>query len=289
VAIFIGSLLVSGLLAIVVELLKVNSREETLSQAQQSMQRAMDYMTSDLSEAVFVYSEPTTLAAVTNQLTDLPTGAKPVLGFWRLDPVSNFPACTGFTGAKKRECDTLQVRQNVYTLVVYLHQTNTAADIWSGPARIIRYELSRYSNVTTLTERTGYADPTIDRDTNGDGTPDAPNSFQDWVRQGTTTAGVAQTLTDYVANAGTSGAACPDLTPADTSDGPNYNKVGTPDGSFYACVATGDQTQNKSVILYLQGDATENPQAIRGPVSQSSKTPALESEVLIRGAIESLP
>ncbi len=283
VTIVIGGIIATGLLAIVIELLRVNTREESLTQAQQASRRALDYIASDLSEAVYVYANPTTLAAVTAQLTDLPTGAIPVLAFWRLTPIEDItkaPAnCkTTFSGneAKQAECETLKVRHNTYTLVVYLHQQNAAGGIWQGPARIIRYELDRYSNLSNLTERSGYSDPTL-----------GTNSFNGWKKDGTeNTNGVAQVLTDLIGPATAAAATCPS----------NYEKVGSNSkATFYACVTVGgplgdtpEESVNKSVRVFLQGQGKDNP-LLGNAVSQASKFPTLETEVLIRGTLESAP
>lgn len=289
VAVIIGSLVVSGLLFIVIELLQISQREERLTETQQTTRRAIDYITSDLSEAVYVYSDPTT---VTARLSDLPAGAEPRLAFWRLDPinVADVPADCSGQGAKEDECNALKVRQNVYTLVVYLLDGNDPNSVWEGPARVIRYELTKYKNITTLEQNPGYADPTLSVD-------NVPNSFENWINganadgspKAVDTEGNSDILTDHIhLTAGDSDlVTCPDTTnyvrtPADTT-GNGFN-------SFYACIRTGNQSLNKSVIVYLQGNAS--PLAATDQVigvSEASSLPRLESEVLIRGVIEKLP
>ena len=148
----------------VVELTRIDKREATVDQVQRDMNRAMDYMTSELRESVYVYDDPT---PITDQLTGdskYPTGAVPVIAFWKLEPIvsDDLPECTG-DSAFVRLCNVLRIRQSAYTLVVYFQQNNAADDRkWSGQSRIIRYELSRYSStgISTLTERPGYRDPT---------------------------------------------------------------------------------------------------------------------------------
>ncbi|MEM0982091.1 MAG: prepilin-type N-terminal cleavage/methylation domain-containing protein, partial [Cyanobacteria bacterium P01_H01_bin.58] len=178
VAVIIGTLISSLLLFIVVELVRANRREEVLTQTQQSMQRAMDYVTRDLGEAVFVYAEP---SVVTDELDDLPAGSVPVVAFWRLDPVDITQAGSGIDCDANNECTTLRVRQSSYTLVVYLLQANGGADIWEGPARIIRYTLPTYQDITTLTQTDGYQDPSV-----------PPSSFENWEPTATATDGNAQ-------------------------------------------------------------------------------------------------
>ena len=284
VAIIVGSLIVGVLLYVVVELLQINRREEILTQTQQDMRRAIDYMSRDISEAIFVYASPD---AVTDELTDLPANTTPVLAFWRLDPVDTSGLnCGDLDGDELSECTTLLIRQSMYTLVVYLHADNSGNDIWSGPARIIRYELPKYTagGINALNQRTGYLDPSI------------ANNFDDWTRNpdDNTTDGVAVVLTDHVDAIGVEDdpQACP---------GANY--VRSPEGSdsFFACVLAGDvanpdtslvlQTRtNQSVQLALRGNTETNAGQIGlAGTSEASRLPTLETEVLIRGVVQKQP
>jgi prepilin-type N-terminal cleavage/methylation domain-containing protein len=293
VAIIIGSLIVSALLFLVTELNRMNGREELLTQTQQSMRRAIDYIESDLSEAVYVYSTPP--AALISQLDDAPAAAEatPILAFWRLDPVDTTGLdCSSFTAnsAEEAECTTLEVRQSAYTLVVYF-QSNDNADneIWEGRTRIMRYQLPKYTatGVTTLTQRDGYQDPSLE-----------DTDFANWTKDpGETTDGDLQVLTDFVAAVNTNAPACPDL------DGDNstteYERTPAASDSFYVCARSGDvdaevagfeqlnARTNQSVILYLTGDASRGDNDVLTSASNdASRLPTLESEVLIRGVIE---
>lgn len=300
VAVLIGSIITSALLFLVIEMLQVNNREESLTQTQQNMRRAIDFMTRDLGEAVFVYSNFTGGGTydLLAQLDDEPTGT-PVLAFWRLDPLSDDDVndlntfCPAQTGAVQEECEALLVRQATYTLVVYFHETNAANDIWEGASRIIRYQLPAYSVISTtaLTRNPGYADPTLPVP---GVTPTTFNSFGNWQKaaDGVNTDGNSSVLTDYVNVVDTAATtACPTL-PAGASA--SYVRTPTDDDSFYACVTqpnnqTNSQEVNKSVILYLQGNASRrDPNRVIG-VSESSSLPKLESQVLIRGVIQNRP
>ncbi|MGF1459719.1 MAG: prepilin-type N-terminal cleavage/methylation domain-containing protein [Leptolyngbyaceae cyanobacterium] len=298
VAILIGGIIVSSLLFLVVEMLTVNTREEKLTQTQQSMRRAIDYITRDLSESVFVYSDFTSSYNLMAQLDDEPAGATPVLAFWRLDPISDdniddlTTYCNNQTAGStaKDECETLLVRQSTYTLVVYFLQNNAAGDIWEGPSRIIRYELPAYSSIATnaLTPTAGYADPT---DLVPGTTPPEFNSFANWRKAagGASTSGNSNVLTDFVGTVTTANTtACPTL----AATGVTYARTPTASDSFYVCVAQPDgvnsEDLNKSVIVYLQGDALSDSNVIDG-FSNSSNLPKLESQVLIRGVIQNDP
>lgn len=301
IAIVVGSIIVGTMLFLVVELLKINRREEVLTQTQQDMRRALDYITRDAGEAVFIYSTPgaivddTTNATLLDQLDDFPrTGEVPVLAFWRLDPLDpnnasvrtffNSTCSSAFSGAKLNECNTLRVRQGYYTLVVYTLQQNTGNDIWGGKSRIVRYELPKYTatGLPTLTNTPGYAEPT-----------GSTNTFENWTKGTGTTPRNLSVLTDFVDNNDPNQprtGLCPAnylQTPAD-----NYN-------NFYACVREDttavnpdDSTltvgSNQTLIVFLRGNVDTQNSGL-GAFSQASSLPTLRSEVLIRGVLDKQP
>ena len=293
VTVVVGSIIVAGLLYVVVELLQINRREEVLTQTQQDTQRALDYITTDLREAVYVYTKPENVTNIVNQVNDLPAGT-PVLAFWRLNPVdpSNtfWPVncTTRFQNdpVKQAECDTLKIRQSFYTLVIYLQKANDDANnLWGGQSRIIRYELPKYSasNVETLTPRRGYWDPTA-----------TGNSFNSWKRALAlvpgqnvvpgNTAGTSTVLVDYVDDDDGPDITCPNSTDP------------TPSNSFYAWVSndastTGTTNQtpqgvNQTVEIFLRGNATANRPGLITTYSEAGRTPTLRAEVLIRGVLD---
>ncbi|PZV06157.1 MAG: hypothetical protein DCF32_10345 [Leptolyngbya sp.] len=275
IAIVIGSVIIGSLLYLVVELLGVNAREERLTQAQQDVRRALDYISRDVREAVYVYSTP---ADVVNQLTaaDRPAGT-PVLAFWRLKPIDvgsiSNTACSG----KAEECATLKVRHSVYDLVVYSHTSNVGSALWSGPGRIIRYELTNYSNLNTLTPTSGYSDPSK-----------PGNNFAEWVKGNGSTQGRAVVLADFIDNHSTSSPAtdCPTglVAPA-TANASNSN-------NFFVCVrddsAAGDDVLNQSLYISLRGSTADlgGTALVFGPGSRDSRLPTINTEVQVRGVIE---
>jgi len=292
VSIIISSIIVSALLYLVTELNRFNGREELLTDTQQNMRRALDFMVSDVSEAVYVYSSPPA-DIIDNQLQpdgSFPAAAEatPILAFWRLDPVDTDGLdCDAVAAAKQDECTTLLIRHSAYTLVVYLQNNNDVDDIWQGPSRIIRYELSKYTDVSNLDQRAGYQDPTLDA-----------NNFADWEANGTPE-GVAQVLTDHVAApqslATADVAACPatatfERTPADSN-------------TFYTCIQSGAAAvgsnnadeeilnrTNQSLLISLTGNAARTTDGsgdiLVGNSGQAGRLPSLQAEVLVRGVIE---
>ena len=303
VTLIVGSIIVGGLLYLVIELLQVNRREEVLTRTQQDMQRALDYISRDVREAVYVYPQPTVVVdpdtppvatdTLLAQLTgSLPTGAEPILAFWRFDPVDvgqiDSQLCA-VNNPKEAECNTLKVRQGTYSLVLYLQQKNLATDIWGGKSRILRYELSKYSNLSTLQQRRGYSDPS-----------GACNSFRYWSKPpgrdsanpcdsgntGTPASSVL-VLTDYVN--------LPDTPTAQTLCPTGYTQTPATPKSFHVCISSGTADAgatgaNQVVKVYLQGSVYERDQnSPLGFLARASSLPTLESEILVRGVLDKNP
>jgi prepilin-type N-terminal cleavage/methylation domain-containing protein len=303
IAIVVGSLVIGSLLYVVIELLQINRREEVLTQTQQDMRRAIDYITRDAGEAIYIYSTPN---AVVGQLDNFPRvadGEVPVLAFWRLDPLdpgsasaqgffTNNPVCsTAFAGnvARISECNTLKVRQGFYTLVVYAQQPNGANDFWRGPARIVRYELPKYTagGLPGMNITPGYRDPTT-----------ATSSFENWTKAagGTTprnSNGVNNlvVLTDFVD--------APDPALGAESCPAGYLKSPPDANNFYACVLTNTtgtnpadpglvSGRNQTLIVFLRGNASTQGSGITA-FSDAGRLPTLRSEVLIRGVLDKQP
>ncbi|MEY3299938.1 MAG: hypothetical protein RLZZ597_3198 [Cyanobacteriota bacterium] len=308
VAIIIGSMIMGSLLFLVIELMQANRREEVLTQTQQDMQRAIDYITRDAREAVFVYSTPgaivepdggtdTLLAelgitvnssGVVTAPTDL-AGAIPILAFWRLDPVPTDNGIwtkncsTAFSGAKINECSTLRLRQSFYTLVVYFQRPNEVGSIWGGPSRIVRYELPKYgsdADIASLIQRKGYSDPTGCTTFETWSAPPGRNPVApcDSTNSGTTAPNIA-VLTDYVNFA--------NLTPDPTCVGQSTPTTASAQG-FMACVSGATGT-NQTLRIFLQGNATEGRPGIVNTFSEAGRLPTLESEILIRGVLNKQP
>lgn len=276
VSLVIGTLIMGSLLYLVVELLGINAREERLTQVQQDTRRALDYISQEIQEAVFIYADPT---VATTQITDDTTLGTPIIAFWKLQDLESrlgaLPAdCnTGFAvQADKDLCSVLKTRRSAYHLVVYFVQAN-GGTMWAGPNRIIRYELPAYDNLATLALTTGYRDPTL-----------PGSSFATWTRNGNTTDGYSAVLTDSIDDhvAALAGAACPRV---------GMTQFPAASNNFFTCInndATGAD-DNKTLYLFLRGSIAPNDGSTSvtvGPVSQGSRLPTLRTEVQIRGVLE---
>ena len=301
VTLVVSSIVVSGLLYVVVEITSLDNRETRLDQVQLDMKRAMDYMTNDLQEAVYIYDDPTQIAGELASDPNFPdgTGIVPVLAFWRIDPIEdNLPNCSTLSADRVRSCEVLKIRQAAYTLVVYSQIENDGNINWPGQSRIVRYELSKYSNLDTLTVRNGYRDPTDSFDEDA--------AFETWQANGTP-AGSSAVLVDFVADPDVglsrsplsdAGGSCSSY--GTDSSGVNYYTVSpgtattTANTSFFTCIRnpdpdndpdTDDRT-NQDVYVFLRGAAQAASNTQRYSYSEESSLPILETQVLVKGIID---
>ncbi|MEL6351674.1 MAG: prepilin-type N-terminal cleavage/methylation domain-containing protein [Cyanobacteria bacterium J06627_28] len=314
ISIVISSIILGSLLFLTVELVTVDRRETIVDQVQRDMNRAMEYITDDLQEAVYVYTDPQGIAAQLVSDPNFPGNAAdrevPVLAFWRIDPLDfAIPDCSTLSGntpdpelTKQADCQLLEVRQAYYTLVVYAQKENDGSDpTWSGQSRLIRYELSKYSDPTDLDWRGGYRDPTNPTD------PAA--QFDNWQRLPSTPRGSQAVLVDYVQAPSAERLDRPPLTDStlpcqgyglDDFGDPLYSVVPTTtrvdtNNSFFACVRSSALDNaaavdaggngNQDVYLFLRGNVQGvNNSGVRS-YSDYTSLPILETQVLARGVV----
>lgn len=314
VSILMAGIIISSLLYLMVNLLQTDQKEAATNQTQGEMQAAMDYITSDLRNAVYVYDDVTKLS---DYLPGFPTTYKPILAFWKAESVAEqeqslppspsippSPAptpspCSNFTGLQQAECISLGIRQNTYTLVVYLQSKGEGGE-WKGKSRIRRYQLRKYKNTTSPTENmsnlsksTGYIDPS---QTN--------TSFQQWPRDITSTTVPKPSLQDPLLSASSGSASVlvdfvDDPTNQVTIPScPSAEYIRTPispaspalpnSTSFFACVRNEADSVglNQDVFIFLRG----NPIGKTGIFSVADKQlPTLQSQVIARGVLDKTP
>ena len=302
VSMLMAGIIISSLLYLMVNLLQTDQKEAATNQAQGEMQAAMDYITSDLRDAVYVYDEVTKLLPY---LPEFATTHKPILAFWKAESVEEqgqaLPSdCTlaTFTDLQKAECTSLRVRQNTYTLVVYLQSKDETNQKWQGKSRIRRYQLRKYTTMSTLALSTGYVDPS---QTN--------TSFQQWPRDITSTTvpkpslqaarptvDNGEALVDFVAD--------PDITTVGvpscpSTDGDNdfdadddYKRTPAATGytSFFACVRkeVSSVGLNQDIVVFLRGNPEGKTGILPGTVADK-QLPTLQSQVIARGVVDKAP
>jgi prepilin-type N-terminal cleavage/methylation domain-containing protein len=295
----IGGGLIAGLMFIVVQLMDTDQRESSRSETQREMQMALDYISTELREAVYVYTG--------NQLRELTRGgylpaslttnSVPVIAFWKHQPFpeivrnycrSNVNATGTSTALAGISCETA----SSYALVVYSLSIADNNGIWSGDARIVRYALTEFksssSNSTPVVSQ-GYVNPAAFNNF-GIWPFDKPES--DSTRKNLQSENLADTyrfraggrptgrpdargatapLVDFVGDRNTSQtASCPAnyvLSPSDAAID------AAPDAlrnarTFYACVRPRETEggipglslgNNQEVLLFLQGSVSGRP------------------------------
>jgi prepilin-type N-terminal cleavage/methylation domain-containing protein len=307
VVVVIAGGIISGLLYLVVELLTADQRESSRTQTQQEMQMALDYISAELREAVYIYDEeclgssahgttsdvdycPGLYNHIPSKLTPA-NNSYPILAFWKhqIWPSVVREACDDLddTDPLRRQC---QIGHS-YALVVYtLDKSNS--DTWDGLARIRRYSLPRFqtsSSAPGYEPVDGYVDPgaymqefrswPIYASSEG-GTPENQQATA-----GTLVNDGGDVLVDFVDDrlrVSSSAAACP----SDYLFAHDTNIAASIANSFYACVGNRDEIgQNRDVIVFLRGNAAGRD----GIHGENSFLPTLETRVLSRAVIERLP
>jgi prepilin-type N-terminal cleavage/methylation domain-containing protein len=310
VVMIIAGGIISGLMYLVVELLGVDQRESSRTETQREMQLAMDYIASELREAVYVYdggcfaglntaTPPNNCLPLIDSLPAALRNANniPVLAFWKQQPIPE-PVkvrCTNNANTAINNGDPCTSASS-YALIVYYISSEDPNNIWDGNARIKRYALTEFqadgtsNNVFSTPPGRGYVRPdevSVKFDTWPFGTN--PNTRQQGNLLGnnlpTDTSAI---LVDFLDNrVGINGntttpTACPagyNISPADSA----FAAVGAPQiRSFYACIDNGVTSgRNREVILYIRGNAQGRP-GIRGA---NTFVPTLETRVLVRGVL----
>ncbi len=158
VVVLLSGLVVSALMALVIQLISTEQRESVQTETQREMQLAMNYIASDLRQAVYVYdgtehphpgstSTPSYLEYLSNAADDIQDtdSFRPILAFWKTVPedmeTSGLPdyetdpasgnGCAEFVGpgnnpdlTRFNECNNLWLRRQNYSLVVYFQAEN---------------------------------------------------------------------------------------------------------------------------------------------------------------------
>lgn len=319
VVVIIAGGIISGLLYLVVELLTADQREASRTQTQQEMQLALDYISAELREAVYVYDQACMSATANGAPGDaaycpglynyIPTNVTPandnhpILAFWKQQilPSSVRQACDAGTAPPETPC----VSGHSYALIVYTLDTDDTDPTWDGLARIRRYALTRFSTTSAApgyAEVDGYVDPGAFQQQfrswpffRDDANPTPVN------QQANRPTGNGDVLVDFVDDRvrdGANSVVCPgdpDNNPTTVVDTQPYFLTSNPTivttvaNSFYACVGNRAQTgENRDVILFLRGNAQGRP-AIGVTPDASAFLPTLETQVLNRPVLEKLP
>lgn len=283
VAMIIASLIITPLLGFMINILDTDRREQAKATSEQEVQSALDYISRDLQQAIYIYdadglnnSSNTDPVGIKNQIPPQRSAGicttsiqcQPVLVFWKRKFVEN--AITVGSGATSGTDDTF-----VYSLVAY-YLVKDSSTTWSKSARIARFEIS--DGVQNIGSSGGVVcgtDYPGQKFVSTDKCPD--NGFKPFVltgKRGTVQQKMKQwqaaattpytqsvnVLLDFIDHT-TTGSDLPAATcPADEKDaaGNNITKwskvTASSFTSFYACVET-QKTPNSTVQVSLRGNA----------------------------------
>jgi type II secretory pathway pseudopilin PulG len=322
ISILLGGLIIVSLLSLVIELLETDNREIARTETQREMQMAIDYISTDIREAVYVYdgkclagedyrinnqtiqSNCAGLFADGNYI-DNPNNSVPILAFWKLEPLPETlqEACANSEQPEVEDELVPCLAGRTYSLIVYYLSTDNPNpdNTWQGKARILRYELSKYTSDGQPVD--GYADPTqetnfsrwpLDTTQQNGADPAPPVALVDFVDDRS-----MDDINELDSDSGAASVECPEqytLTPDDdTLDSFGFSGM----RNFYACVRIPEEALalqndedeatsafNQKVILFLRGNAL-------GKAGIDSYNegflPAIATQVLNRGVRNKLP
>lgn len=322
VVVIISSIIVTTLLSLVVQLVGTEQQESAKTETQRSMQLALNYIASDLRQAVYIYdnaANPQDAASTPSYLRYLPAALqnkenyRPVLAFWKPEPLDMDPTSTKLpayddceatypTLALDNECRNLRRQRQAYSLVAYFLIPNTVGnpdDKWKGEARIARYELPKYSSLddtaaTALTRTPGFVDPA----------ELGAGSFRSWPYSGETNCQAAacgdapargtpgnaglSVLLDFVDAPGNDRAgepqSCENLGAAGTYDRiPPALPVNESSNSFFVCLRNVAGNVGQSQDVVVYLRGNAKG---KGGISKDSFLPTLQTRITMRGLID---
>ncbi len=136
VAMIMAVLVITPLLGVMINILDTDRKEQAKTNSEQEVQAAIDYISRDLQQAMYIY-DATGVDAIKNQLpTD--TNINPVLVFWKREFVKD--AAITKTKDKDKKDVTFTDDSFVYSLVAY-YLIKDNKDPWSKAARIARFQI----------------------------------------------------------------------------------------------------------------------------------------------------
>ena len=143
-------LIITPMLAFVVDMLNTDRREQVKSNTEQDIQAAVDFISQDLRQAIYIYDQAG-ITAINNTTTKLPTSANgtPILVFWKRQLMKRAIPVDPSSTVKPKTCNDDKCNDTfVLSLVAYYQIKDTTPNpTWcqpSGgtcPSRIARYEI----------------------------------------------------------------------------------------------------------------------------------------------------
>lgn len=139
VAMVIAFLVITPLLGFMINILETDRKEQAKATSEQEVQAAIDYISQDLQQAIYIY-DAKGVKAIQSQLPTV-TNALPVLVFWKREllPDSKKIPVPGLTASTANRDDGF-----VYSLVAYylVNNSSNSGNIWSNQQSIRRFSVN---------------------------------------------------------------------------------------------------------------------------------------------------
>lgn len=268
IALTVAALVITPLISVAVTLLETDRKEQAKTASEDEIQTAIEYISRDLQQAVYIYNAEQLNATGEDGIADeiyVEEGLTPVLFFWKRKfiedgrPINRDADCQ-LNDPDEDECDDTFV----YSLVgYYLIEGRNDQDKWSNALRIGRFEIEDGVDDPFDADPDVYID---DRDPDDGFAPfdlrsgNVKKAMREWTNSGETFGGdslpQSNVLIDYIDQTETIDDAegCPpDSDPNDEDEDPEWTKIPNDDNfpGFYVCVFT---SQNKARV-FLRGNA----------------------------------
>jgi type II secretory pathway pseudopilin PulG len=260
-------LVLTPLFGLMISIMNTDEKEQAKTTSEQELQTAIDFITRDLQQAVYIYDSQgvtnnyNTIAANSGIKDSLPTvaGGVPILVFWKQEVVSNVIPTTGPNDDA-----------SVYSLVAY-YLINSPSTIWSNTARIARWQIK--DGVRSPSDTSGVTcNPSYNTSIKFVDADNCPSpgfkpfdlDMNQWQRSGSFT-NDPQVLVDFIDQTPRDQTNVPNITPSCAQDDNQQGVTITPISSttmtsFYACVSNyADPTNQGQVIstaqIFIRGNA----------------------------------
>ena len=293
-------LVLTPLFGLMISIMNTDEKEQAKTTSEQELQTAIDFITRDLQQAVYIYdyqgvtNNYNTIAANSGIKDSLPTvtDGVPILVFWKQELVSNVIPTTG----------TNKDDASIYSLVAY-YLINSHSTIWSNTARIARWQIKdgvrSPSDTSGVTCNSSYN--TSIKFVDADNCP-SPGfkpfdlDMNQWQRSGSFT-NDPQVLVDFIDQTPRNQTTVPNITPSCAQDANQQGVTITPISSttmtsFYACVSNyADPTNQGQVIstaqIFIRGNALARIQTSNidyKDKSQQTYFPTVSAIIQARGS-----
>jgi hypothetical protein len=260
-------LVLTPLFGLMISIMNTDEKEQAKTTSEQELQTAIDFITRDLQQAVYIYDSQgvtnnyNTIAANSGIKDSLPTvaGGVPILVFWKQEVVSNVIPTTGPNDDA-----------SVYSLVAY-YLINSPSTIWSNTARIARWQIK--DGVRSPSDTSGVTcNPSYNTSIKFVDADNCPSpgfkpfdlDMNQWQRSGSFT-NDPQVLVDFIDQTPRDQTNVPNIIPSCAQDDNQSSVTITPISSttmtsFYACVSNyADPTNQGQVIstaqIFIRGNA----------------------------------